>query len=124
MASLLAPVLLPVRVVERALGDLRRIAEAVEGLHQVLKPMSDDLDGLRVAFEGSNEELAKLRAALAPELRGVREAAEPLHGELSRQRESIDALDEDVREVAEPLAPAAERVGRLAERLPGPGRKR
>jgi septal ring factor EnvC (AmiA/AmiB activator) len=81
----------------------------------------------------------------------VREAAEPLHGELSRQRESIDAIDEDLkamgeklaeridrlpralaplqeelgdmRDVVEPLAPAAERVGRLAQRLPGPGRK-
>jgi hypothetical protein len=90
----------------------------------VLKPMSDDLDGLRQAFEGSNEELAKLREAIAPELRGIRDAAEPLHGELGRQRESIDELDDDLRDVVEPLQPAAERLGRLAERLPGPGRKR
>jgi hypothetical protein len=29
----------------------------------------------------------------------------------------------EMREVVEPLQPAAERMGRLAERLPGPGRK-
>lgn len=30
---------------------------------------------------------------------------------------------DEVREVVEPLQSATERVGRLAERLPGPGRK-
>ena len=137
---------------DHAVGTLDSLRDEVAGLHRVLHPMSDDLDALRQAFQGSNEQLAALREALTPELRGVRKAAEPLHGELSRQRESIDALDEDLkamgeelaahidrlpralaplqeelgdmRDVAEPLAPAAERVGRLAERLPGPGRKR
>ena len=71
---------------------------------------------------------------MTPELRGIRDAAEPLHGELGRQRESIDRLPQaiapleeelgEMRDVVEPLTPAAERVGRLAERLPGPGRKR
>jgi uncharacterized coiled-coil DUF342 family protein len=133
--------LLPYTLAQRALVDLRRIADStvriadeVTGLHQVLRPMSADLDGLREAFEGSNEQLAALREAMTPELRGIREAAEPLHGELSRQRESIDRLPRaiaplerelsEVRDVVEPLTPAAERVGRLAERLPGPGRKR
>jgi uncharacterized coiled-coil DUF342 family protein len=137
----LAQLLLPYTLAQRALVDLRRIADStvriadeVTGLHAVLKPMSADLDGLREAFEGSNEQLAALREAMTPELRGIREAAEPLHGELSRQRESIDRLPQaiaplekelgDVRDVVEPLTPAAERVGRLAERLPGPGRKR
>src|SRR3954470_25007103 len=137
---------------DHAVDTLDSLRDEVAGLHEVLKPMSDDLDGLREAFEGSNKELAALREAMTPELRGVREAAEPLHEELSNQRRSIDALDEDLkamgeqlashidrlpralaplqeelgdmRDVGEPLAPAAERVGRLAERLPGPGRKR
>jgi hypothetical protein len=30
----------------------------------------------------------------------------------------------EVREVVEPLQTATERVGRIAERIPGPGRKR
>src|SRR3954452_11383774 len=159
MPPLIDQLLLPQKLASRGLDDLRQIADAavvianeLAGLHSVLKPMSDDLDGLREAFEGSNRELAALREAMTPELRGVREAAEPLHGELSNQRQSIDALDEDLkamgeklashidrlpralaplqeelgemRDVVEPLAPAAERVGRLAERMPGPGRKR
>ena len=93
-----------------------------------------------------------MREAMSPELQGVRAAAEPLRGELTRQRESIDAIDvhleevgdllstriselhdalaplerevSDVREVVEPLQSATERVGRAAERLPGPGRKK
>jgi ABC-type transporter Mla subunit MlaD len=141
-----------VDTLDRAVGTLDRIERDVAGLHDVLKPMSSDLDGLREAFDGSNEQLAKLRGAMAPELRGVREAAEPLHGELSNQRESIDRLDSDLnamgekladritglretlrplnedmadmRDAIEPLQPAAERLGRLAERIPGPGRNR
>jgi hypothetical protein len=31
---------------------------------------------------------------------------------------------DEVREVVEPLQTATERVGRMAEKLPGPGRKR
>jgi uncharacterized coiled-coil DUF342 family protein len=133
--------LLPYTLAQRVAVDLRRIADSavriadqVTGLHEVLKPMSADLDGLRQAFEGSNEQLAALREAMTPELRGIRDAAEPLHGELSRQVESIDRLPKalapleqelgEMRDVVEPLTPAAERVGRLAERLPGPGRKR
>jgi predicted nucleic acid-binding Zn-ribbon protein len=137
---------------DHAVDTLDTLRDEVAGLHRVLQPMSDDLDGLRKAFQGSNEQLAALREAMTPELRGVREAAEPLHGELKRQRESIDALDGDLkamgeelaahidrlpralaplqeelgdmRDVVEPLAPAAERVGRLAERMPGPGRRK
>jgi uncharacterized coiled-coil DUF342 family protein len=133
--------LLPYTLAQRVAVDLRRIADSavriadeVTDLHEVLKPMSADLDGLRQAFEGSNEQLAALREAMTPELRGIRDAAEPLHDELGRQRESIDRLPQaiapleeelgEMRDVVEPLTPAAERVGRLAERLPGPGRKR
>ncbi len=90
MAPLLDQLLLPQKVAQQALLDLRRLADAVvraaatldtiqqdlEGLRGSLGPMSEDLDGLREAFEGSNEEIAKLRNAMTPEQRGIREAIE------------------------------------------------
>ena len=153
LAAELRPHVEPIaRRLDHAVATIDELRDEVAGLHEVLKPMSDDLDGLRQAFNGSNEQLARLRGAMTPELRGIRAAAEPLHGELSRQRESIDQLDQDLtemgetlaerisslrgalaplhrdmadmRDVVEPLQPAAERLGRMAERLPGPGRKR
>ena len=114
--------------------------------------MSDDLDGLRRAFAGTNAELERLRKEFIPQLAGVRAAADGLHTEVQRQRELISALNAqvkemgerlageittltatiqplvkdaaEVREVVEPLQSATERVGRVAERLPGPGRKK
>lgn len=90
MAPLLDQILLPPKLAQRALLDLGRLADAVvsaavtleamrsdlRSLRGALGPMSDDLDGLREAFEGSNEELAKLRNAMTPEHRGIREAIE------------------------------------------------
>ncbi len=40
--------------------------DAIEHRLAVLDTMPDDLDGLRVAFLGSNEELEKLRKTMAP----------------------------------------------------------
>ena len=90
MAPLLDQILLPPKLVRQALLDVGRLADAVvsaavtleaartdlSALRAALGPMSDDLDGLRRAFEGSNEELAKLRNAMTPEQRGIREAIE------------------------------------------------
>jgi hypothetical protein len=42
---------------------------------------------------------------------------------IERLTPMVRDLDE-VREVVEPLQTATERVGRIAERIPGPGRKR
>jgi chromosome segregation ATPase len=133
-------------------ATLESLRDELTGLRGSLEPMSEDLDALRAAFAGSNEQLARLRESVVPELGGVRVAAEGLHEEVRRQRELIDALDthleemgqllagrlsalldtlkplardaDELREVVQPLQTATERVGRLAERLPGPGRKR
>ncbi len=186
LAAVLDQMLVPLRLANRAIVDLGRIADgaaavgaladdarrelrslpgsfrhAVATLDSVrdelaalrtgLEPMSDDLDALRTAFAATTEELARLRAEVIPELGGVRGAAGGLHQEVRRQRELIDELQstleatgrvlgtalstlietlkplvrdvDEVREVVEPLQSATERVGRLAERLPGPGRK-
>ena len=128
------------------------IADELAALRAGFEPMSNDLDALRAAFAATTDELQELRATFVPELAGVRLAADGLHEEVRRQRELIDKLEstvgqvgalldrgigglidtlkpvvrdlDEVREVMEPLQTATEPMGRVAERFPGPGRKR
>jgi chromosome segregation ATPase len=137
---------------EHAALTLDSVRDQVSAVRAALEPMSDDLDALRAAFAGTNNELERLRDTFAPALAGIRTAADGLYEEVRRQREGIDALHAqvekmgqllggelsalhvtikplvrdagEVRDVVEPLQTATERVGRLAERLPGPGRKK
>jgi hypothetical protein len=100
-----------------AISILAAIRDDVGGLHGALGPMSDDLDGLRHAFQGSNEQLERLREAMTPELQGIRAAAEPLHEELGDQRESIDVLDGHLEELGGSLSTRIEELGRALEPL-------
>ena len=84
--------------------NVARIADGVEGVNARMEPLDHHVDGLQNSFERSNEELAKIRHAFSPHL-----------AELGRDIS-------EVRDVAEPLQGAAKRVGRVVERLPGPGR--
>jgi hypothetical protein len=93
-------VLFPARLAVRALDDLHDLAESARAIPRVhdeiallrknLQTLPEDVDGLRVAFEGSNRELDEVNDQL-----------------------------EEVRDVIEPLEPAAKRIGKIAERLPG-----
>lgn len=140
------------KTIEHAVGTLDSIRDELAGLRAGFQPMSNDLDSLRGAFAATTEEIGKLRTSVAPELTGVRAAAEGLQVEVQRQRAAIDRVDstlgdlgnglesrmtrlietlspmvrdlDEVREVVEPLHTATERVGRIAQRIPGPGRKR
>lgn len=137
------------RWMDEAADTVASLRDQVSGVRAAVQPMSRDLDALRAAFAGTNAELERLREQFVPELGRVRDAAGGLHEEVKRQRELIDALNaqikemlagglatlnetikplvkdaDEVREVVEPLQSATERVGRVAERLPGPGRKR
>jgi methyl-accepting chemotaxis protein len=85
--------------------NIGRVADAVEGVEARMGPLDDHVDGLQNSFERSNEELAKIRHAFTP-----------YFAELGRDIA-------EVRDVAEPLQGAAERVGKVVERLPGPGRR-
>ncbi len=135
-----------------AVVTLDSIRDELGVLRAGFEPLSDDLDALRAAFAATTDELQRLRETFAPELAGVHAAADDLHLELRAQRELTGKLDstlrdvgaqldvrlagltdilkpivrdlDEVREVVEPLQTATERVGRMAERLPGPGRKR
>ena len=121
MASILDLVIWP-RLLVRALDDLHRIAAATEGINQSLDPLEDDIDGLRRAFEGSNEQLAKLRKAMTPEVARVHAELLSLRAQVGGQ---IAAMEDDlsgVKDTVEPLQSAAKRVGRAVERLPGSGR--
>ncbi len=140
------------QTIEHAVSTLDSMREELAALRAGFEPMSNDLDSLRGAFAATTEQLGKLRTSVAPELTGRRAAAEGLHLEVERQPAAIDRVDstlgdlgkdlesrmtslietlspmvrdlDEVREVVEPLQTAAERVGRIAERIPGPGRKR
>lgn len=137
--------------IEHAASTLDELNEHIARLHAALEPMSEDLDRIRAAFAATSEQLEKLRAQVAPELAGVRAATERVDAGLRSQVESVEKLDrslryvgkllgsrlaelhellvplikdaDDVREVVEPLQGATERMGRIAERLPRPGRK-
>ena len=97
---MLAWVLLPGRLLVRALDDVHDIAQSARAIPAVhdeiarlrveLQDLPEHVDGLRDAFEGSNRELDEVNDQLA-----------------------------EVRDVVEPLEPAAQRIGKLAERLPG-----
>lgn len=122
-------VTLPVRLMGRAFDDLHAIAQAAAAvpgierrlaeLRKEIEDLPEHVDGLRDAFEGSNREV-----------HGVGERMEPLTDEVRRLRTDVspklDGMQEelsDVADVVEPLEPAAERLGRLADRLPGGGRR-
>jgi hypothetical protein len=103
--------LLPGRLALRALDDVHAIAGAAAALpgevtriRVAIEKLPPRVEGLRDAFEGSNDELRALRRDVG-----------------GRVGEVADELD-DVRDVVEPLEPAAERIGKLAEWLPGGGR--
>lgn len=93
-------VLMPGRLLVRALDDVHEIAQSARAVPAIrneiallrgeLETLPEHVDGLRDAFEGSNRELDQVNDKLA-----------------------------DMREVVEPLEPAAQRIGRIAERLPG-----
>jgi predicted nucleic acid-binding Zn-ribbon protein len=60
------------------------------------------------SFDRSNDELEALRHEMRPMIKQINETSD-----------SIANLDREVSEVTEPLRPAAERLGRIAERMPG-----
>jgi chromosome segregation ATPase len=124
MASLFDLVLAPPRLVVRAFDDLNRIAHAAEDITKRLDPLEDDIDGLRRAFEGSNEQLCKHREAVTPELIALRGELVALRAQVGGQIAEMEDDLSGVRDTVEPLQGAAERVGRAVERLPGRGRRR
>ncbi|HWD85258.1 MAG TPA: hypothetical protein VG321_05880 [Solirubrobacteraceae bacterium] len=129
---MLEQLLFPPRLVMRAFDDLHRAAgaivrmsasaealrEEVAGIRRLAEPIPGELDALRVEFGGSNDEIARLREAFGPELAAVRRASEEVSQSVRRLTRDAD----EMREVVEPLQAATERVGRVAERLPGGGR--
>ena len=136
---------------EHAVAALDDVNGHLARLQAALEPMSEDLDRIRTAFAATSDELESLRKEVRPELAGVREATERVDSGLRSQVESVEKLDRsltnvgdllgnrlsalqellapvvrdagEVREVVEPLQGATKRVGRIAERLPGPGKK-
>ena len=69
--------------------------------------------------------MERVRRELAPAVEhvaGLHGAAERMAGDLAGTREAIEPLESDVadvRDAVEPVKETAERVGRVARRLPG-----
>jgi methyl-accepting chemotaxis protein len=131
---------------------LESLRDEASGIRAAADPIAGYMDTLSSEFGRADDEIARLREALIPELAGFRASADRLHEEMRQVRELLDVLDADVKdmgqrvtaemralrdtvralvrdaddisEVVEPLQSATERVGRVADRLPGGQRKR
>jgi hypothetical protein len=123
MPAVLTLLLAPPQLLLRALDDLHRIADAAESMERSVKPLEDDIDGLREAFEGSNVRLGEIREAFTPQLAALHAELLSLRAQLSGQIAGMEDHLSEVADTVEPLQGAAERVGRAVERLPGPGKK-
>ena len=107
MRQVAETLLLPHRLGFALLGALPRAVSAlerieahlgdIEGRLARIDDVPGEIEGLQRAFERSSDEIAALREALRP---------------------MVSDIDQ-VKEAVEPLQPAAERLGRLAQRLPG-----
>jgi predicted nucleic acid-binding Zn-ribbon protein len=132
--------------------ELAALREQAGGIRSAIEPMVDDVTILRDEFARANTEIGQLGDAFAPQLVGLRSSAEGMLGEIARVRELLEGLDRDVREigdhvtteiseldgsvralvrdadeisdVVEPLQAATDRVGRVADRLPGGSRRK
>jgi methyl-accepting chemotaxis protein len=87
-------------------------AKAAAGIARHIGRISADMlpdttSRMADSFDRSNDELEALRHEMRPMIR-----------QIDNTSDSIASLETEVSEVAEPL-PAAERIGRIAERLPG-----
>jgi len=113
--------------------ELERNRRAAEGLGEPMNavresvdPLADQLAQLRESLERLREEMSdiQLLAPVLEELRALRSDMSDIQ-KLSPVLEEIRGLRgelREVRKVVEPLAPAAQTVGRVADRLPGSGR--
>lgn len=133
------PLLLPPRLLVRALDDLRSLARAADRLPELERELFRRLDQLE-RLESVERGLAGLpeaiEHALKEHLERQVEGIQRLHPELVQNRENsgqvpplidgmrdqLDALHAEMSAIREALAPlqsVAERADRLADRLPG-----
>jgi methyl-accepting chemotaxis protein len=143
VTSLVDQLLLPQRVAARVLADLQLIGDAAMSVGTLARdlrgqvgPVRDWMDAtaatletLSSEFGRADDEIARLREELIPELSGFRASADRLQKKMGRVisemrtlREAVNALvrdADDISEVVEPLQSATDRVGKVADRLPG-----
>jgi methyl-accepting chemotaxis protein len=143
VTSLVDQLLLPQRVAARVLADLQLIGEAALSVTELARDLRSQvgpvrgwmnatavtLESLSSEFGRANDEIARLREELIPELAGFRASADRLQEEMGQVisemralRGTVNALAReagDISEVVEPLQSATDRVGKVADRLPG-----
>lgn len=85
--------------------DLARISANLEGVRREVRSVVASVEHVRTSLDGVQVEL--------------HDDLLPVARKLDRTSDALAALDANVNQVTEPLQPAAERFGKLAERLPG-----
>jgi hypothetical protein len=117
------PLLIDPRLVLRALGDLHTIAEAARELPAVearltaqVRSAEAELRRARKTADARAGALLAVLERLDSDLPSMAEAVESIR--------SLEAATKTLAAAVEPLQGVTERLGRIAERLPGPGRKR
>jgi predicted nucleic acid-binding Zn-ribbon protein len=128
-------------------SSLSALRDQAEGVRTTIEPMGRDLTILRDEFGRANDEIARLREAFGPNLESLSLSADAMRSELRQVRELLATLETDINDmgervtsemkalrqavsalardadeisdVVEPLQSATDRVGRIADRLPG-----
>jgi methyl-accepting chemotaxis protein len=128
-------------------SSVSSLRDEAEGVRTTIEPMGRDLTILRDEFGRANDEIARLREAFGPQLEALRGSADAMQSELRQVRELLANLEADINDmgyrvtaemqalreavralvrdadeisdVVEPLQSATDRVGKIAERLPG-----
>ena len=146
---MLEQLLFPQRLLVQAFDDLHRLADAAVSTTSTIRSLRDDMDALRAAFAGADAELEALRKDLVPAAAAIHGAVDGLHHDAEHVHTLLAKLDADIKEtggqltselaalhatiqilvreadevrrVVEPLQGATERVGRVADKLPGGG---
>ena len=124
MPSVLGLALVGPRLALRALDDLHRLADAAERLPEIERTVISVQEDVVEAADRLDARLAELMV-LAERLERELPAVGDGLGSLEQIAPSVDVLTEAARTLAatvQPLRGASERLGRLADRLPGAAR--
>ena len=121
------PLLIPPRLIIRALDDLNAIAEAARRMPEIERNIEDRADRMEDHMAAVRESIGSASAGqeeMNAVMKEVRDLAKELNAEMRAVRrvaEQMQADFGDVPDVVAPVQSVAERLDRLTDRLPGTG---
>jgi methyl-accepting chemotaxis protein len=102
--------------------EIAGIRREVEAARHSIDRLQTEVWGIRASIEVFPDATARIVEDAdrhIEELHGLRHEIRPLVGKIDDTSSAIAGLGGEIAEVAEPLRPAAERIGKVARRLPG-----